>query len=545
MRTRVVATIACVLAIAGAGAGPARAAFTVTASQAAPADAAAGAHSDFTVALQFAGGDVRDLDISLPPGVLGDPAAAPLCPADAFAAGSCDAATRVGSVSAVVAALGIPLTEPGNVYNLAPGEGELARLGLTLRPLGGLLGRLNTEVGITARAADAGLDSHARGLPATFQGIDIDLQSLSLTLLGKAGAKPFMRNPTSCAPATTRVVATSHADEQATAEASFTPTACEAVEFSPQFDASVGAAGQTGERSHPPLGTVIQQDADEASIRSVRVALPKGVSTDLTRLAGACTEAQATAGTCPESSVIGTVTATTPLLATPLTGPVRLVASAAGALPQVDLELRGALSLRLRGAVDFADGRLVTTFDGIPDVPLSRFALDFTPDGALIANRDLCAGDPLQVDATLRSAGGVERTVQVAPLLTGCPRAPVLKATVGKVRRGRTGVTLRADGRGAALRTVTLTLPKTLTVRKGAKARRSPKSARARVRAHQVVLTLRGAGATTAKLTLPSRSVKVAKRLKAGATVALKARVALADTSRASVRQALDVTLRR
>lgn len=544
-RPRVLATVVCALILGALGAGPAQAAFTVTASQAAPADVAAGAHSDFTIALQFAGGDARDLDISLPPGLIGDPTAAPLCGAEAFAADTCDAATGIGSVAAVVTTLGIPVNARGTVYNLAPTAGELARFGLVLRPLGGLLGKIHSQVGVTARA-DGGLDSHARGLPSTFGGLDIDLQSLTLTLSGRIGTKGFMRNPTSCAPAVTHVVATSYADEQATVDASFTPTACEAVAFSPVFEAEVGTAGQTGQRSHPPLETIIRQDPDEASIRGVTVALPLGVSTDLTRLAGACTEPQAAAGTCPETSVIGSVTATTPLLAAPLTGPVRLVASAAGGLPQVDLDLKGALALRLRGAVDFAGGRLVTTFDGIPDVPLSRFELDFKADGVLIANRDLCAGrDPLRVDAKVRSAGGAERTIQVAPVLTGCPPPPGVAISLSKVRRGASGVILRVDGRGTPLKTAALTLPKALTIAKGTKARLSPGSATARVRAHQVVLTLRGKGAKTAKVTLPAGTVAVAKSLKKGAEVEMKTRVTFADTSRGAVAQDVEATLRR
>ncbi|HEX7095316.1 MAG TPA: hypothetical protein VF183_05500, partial [Acidimicrobiales bacterium] len=63
------------LTAALAGAAPAHAAFTIANPAAAPADVAAGAHADFRVHLEPQGGKIKDIDLHLPPGVIGDPQA--------------------------------------------------------------------------------------------------------------------------------------------------------------------------------------------------------------------------------------------------------------------------------------------------------------------------------------------------------------------------------------------------------------------------------------------------------------------------------------
>ena len=178
-------------ALACAPAADALAAFTVTVGQAAPADPAIGAHFDVTTSVSFAGGDVRDLVLSLPPGLVGNPNATARCPAATFAAGQCDAGTKVGRVSAQTVAVGVPLPVDGDVYNVEPQAGELARLGLVLRVAGGLLGSIQQPVSITARApGDYGLNATATGIAHQFAGIDIDLQTLTLTLFGGANGQP-------------------------------------------------------------------------------------------------------------------------------------------------------------------------------------------------------------------------------------------------------------------------------------------------------------------------------------------------------------------
>ena len=353
MRSRNWVIVAIVLALGLLPVPAARAAFGLTVDQAAPADVKAGANSDFTLKVSFTGGDPKDLEIALPAGLVGDVAAIPRCPLASFEADTCDATTKVGSADAKVVAAGglLPVDAPGDVFNIAPAGDEPARLGISLHPalVAVPLGRLAQQSEVRLRSSgDGGLTSTVKDIPNTSNGMDIDLQSLQLTLAGKPGPKTFMRNPTSCVPATTKVTSVAYTGETATGAASFTPTACDKLDFSPALAATLGAKGLTADHSHPPLTTAITQDPGEAGVRTVEVSLPAGVGPDITKLGSACPEANLVAGTCPASSVVGTATAVAPVIAQPLSGPVRLVAPP-GALPQIDVELDGPISLHLRG----------------------------------------------------------------------------------------------------------------------------------------------------------------------------------------------------
>jgi hypothetical protein len=88
---------------------------------------------------------------------------------------------------------------------------------------------------------------------------------------------------------------------------------------------------------------------------------------------------------CPAGSVIGSASATSPLLSRPLRGKVFFVKNvridpATGAerrtLPMIIAALRGEISINLRGASSVRGPKLVNTFADIPDAPVSRFSLN-------------------------------------------------------------------------------------------------------------------------------------------------------------------------
>src|SRR6266540_5720514 len=106
---------------------------------AAPADTQAGAHSDFHLHMNFISGQVKDLTIGLPPGMIGNPNATPKCSVAQLNADACPANTIVGAVTAnaTVTVVAVPVTVDvnGDLYNLDPQPGEPARFGIVLRPL--------------------------------------------------------------------------------------------------------------------------------------------------------------------------------------------------------------------------------------------------------------------------------------------------------------------------------------------------------------------------------------------------------------------------
>lgn len=123
-------------------------------------------------------------------------------------------------------------------------------------PFGSTLGKIYLPTTILVCASDGGLDSVVTDRPEVQNGFPLYTERLAFTLQGRpAGAvRPFIRNPTSCHPATTTVDATAY-DPATTVSrtSSFTPTACGALPFQPHVDAPVGARGLTARRAHPPV----------------------------------------------------------------------------------------------------------------------------------------------------------------------------------------------------------------------------------------------------------------------------------------------------
>jgi hypothetical protein len=455
-----------VIAVAGmALAAPASAlgAIGFTNLSAEPADTQAGANSDFTIGMGFTGSgpedSVRDLTIHLPPGLIGNPLATPLCTLAEFqtgSEGSCPDASQVGTVTvtaemSVLGLLNVPLPTPitGSIYNLEPQPGEPARFGIVLRALQFDLGPLNDLVlppikqqsAVELRESDLGLDTVLTDVPNTatvLPGVDgeIRITSQTLTLSGEIAGQGFMRNPTSCQEAVTRFDAVSHSDETATGEASFTPTGCENLPFAPAFSATIGAPGQTSPASKPPLTTVIGQTIQEAGMRRAEVILPPGVGADQTTLVNQCPTADFEGHTCPENSIIGSARAESPVQATPLTGTVSIVEPLTPGLPNLGLDLQGALPLQLRGNFVLSPGP-GNVFEGLPDIPISVFELAFDQGELVTISRNLCEPPLPLFSVTFDGHNGAHVTDQVPATVVGC--GPGSGKPTAKVKLTKTG----------------------------------------------------------------------------------------------------------
>src|SRR3954453_1487836 len=426
-------------------AAPAQADFTVTNVKAAPADTKAGGHSDFTLSFDLGGSEsIKDLDVNLPAGLLGNPNNAARCTQAQFDGDTCPAESQVGAQTVNVTVFGaLPSDASGVVYNLVPpaDKAEPAQLGIKLSPPIGGTQHLRSDVSI--RPSDSGLTSTIRGIPNNISGLPIHINSISLTLSAQSGPKkPVMTNPTSCDPAGTTLHAVGDGGGTADGQAGFTPTACDALPFAPKLSADVGETGQTKARAMPPLTTVIEQAPGEANSKSARVTLLTPLAPNVGALANVCSVADFDADKCPDKSVVGQATAVTPLLATPLKGPVRIVENP-GNLPKLVLYLNGLINIRLVGNIQLAAEGTETTFAGIPDVPLTRFQLDFIsgPSGLVGTTDDICKTKPsLKGEFTAHS--GKTSTVTSVATVKGCP--------TGGGGGGRGGGTKKAKPTGSA-----------------------------------------------------------------------------------------------
>ena len=489
-----VATVASLLA-AAILAPAAGAAFGLSGVSAAPASTAAGAHSDFSIQIGFTdpSDQVKDLTVHLPPGLIGDPtepvAGNPPkpCTAAELNQDDCPAATEVGSVTAAVdvhvldPVVVVPLTINGSIYNLVPHEGEPARFGIVLRPPLSdplpVLPKIIQQSAVRLRRSDLGLDTVLIDIPHQAAGLETDIKSLDLTLLGTAHGKPFMRNPTSCGAKTTGIDATSYANpgDVVSGQATFTSVDCEALPFTPALDAAITATGSRDAVTFPSLTTIVSQPDEQAGVRKVTVRLPDDIAADGTWItAGSehiCPTTDFVAGTCPPATIAGSAVADSPVLNEPLAGPVAIVEPAAGSVvPRIGLDLRGPLHIQLFGSFEIGGGNPGNTFDDIPDIPLSAFKLDFDADRLVVATRDLCSGEPPAFTVTFEGWNGATAGGDVAADVHGCGGAgakPTASLGLRNANSAHPKLKLTAKAGSTDLRRLSLKLPKGLRFANG------------------------------------------------------------------------------
>jgi hypothetical protein len=417
-------------------------ALTITGQSIAPTNTAAGAHSDVNIHVGFTGGQVKDLTIGLPPGLIGDPNATPLCSVDQLNGDACPLNTTVGHVvaNATVTVVAVPLTlnVQGDLYNLTPQPGEPARFGIVLRPVKGDLCAILHSLGLDSLCAvipnilppvilqsgvqlrpDYGLNTVINNIPNSTSGLDTTINSQDITLFGHAPGtgKPFMRNPTSCGSHMASFAATPYSGASDNKTASFNTTNCGALDFSPSFSAEVGGPGMTSNNVPTNATTAIDQDNDEAGLQQAHVFIPHDLAPNLNIFGNVCDPGAFTAGSCPSNSIVGAAIATSPLLSSPLAGNVMLVNSGS-TFPNIGLDLKGQLHLLLQGSLALDSS---VTFSGLPDIPIAHFSLAFGPSpGMLLANRDLCVPPPPNFHAEFHGWNGADTAVDSAAIVDGC-----------------------------------------------------------------------------------------------------------------------------
>jgi hypothetical protein len=401
---------------------------------------------------------LQNAKVSLPPGLTGKLPAVPACDVDAARANQCSDASQVGTAGVSVGTGPAPLVLPGKVYLTKGFGGGIAGLAVTVNTKVPALD-LGTVVVMSKLMLrpDTGIDVVTEDLPQTLQGIPTVYRSIDLTI-DKPG---FMQNATSCAPQTVGGTFTAVGGSQATSSAPYQATGCGNLPFAPKLTASVGSKGQTAANTHPPLNVTISQPAGQSAQRKTVVSLPSGIGVDLKNLSTVCTDAQLNGGACPAGSKIGTVTADTPLLPAALSGGVYLTQGARlGALPGIALDLG---IIRLKGTVGLGD-RLVTTFDSIPDVPLSKLTLNLTggSKAALKTTKDVCTTRPTVLADYAAQSGATFRQTANASVVGCAPsRTLTVRGSLKGIARKRPTLSLTVTST-KALKGLRVKLPSTL-----------------------------------------------------------------------------------
>jgi hypothetical protein len=243
---------------------------------------------------------------------------------------------------------------------------------------------------------------------------------------------------------------------------------CQSLKFKPKF--TVLTQGKTSKANGASLHVKVVSGRGQANIGKVKVDLPKQLPSRLTTLQKACVAAvfEANPANCPAASVVGTGTAVTPVLKSPLTGPAYLVSHGGAAFPDLEIVLQGeGITLILDGNTDIKKGITSSTFKSVPDAPISTFDLVLPegPHSVLAANGNLCkttktvtvtkrvsrrvhgrvvhslkkvkksVAEPLVMPTTIAGQNGavLQQTTNVA--VTGCAKAKARKA--GKHKKGK------------------------------------------------------------------------------------------------------------
>jgi hypothetical protein len=136
---------------------------------------------------------------------------------------------------------------------------------------------------------------------------------------------------------------------------------------------------------------VLQAKGGEANIARTAVALPRSEFLENAHIKTICTRVQFAANACPAESIYGYARAITPLLDQPLEGPVYL-RSSNNTLPDLVAALRGQVAIDLVGRIDSVNGGIRTTFESVPDAPVTKFVLTMQggKKGLLVNSIDLC-----------------------------------------------------------------------------------------------------------------------------------------------------------
>ena len=451
-----------------------------------------GAYTSSTLNLARADGQqyLSQVKTALPAGLVGEIPSVTLCGEPQAQAGSCSSASQVGVANVKVGAGSEPYEFQGPVYLTGPYNGAPFGLSIPVEAAAGPfdLGRVVTRAAISVDTY-TGRVIATSSLPTIVKGIPMRLRNVSVVV----NRPHFLMNPTYCGPLTTDSSLTSTFNATQSLSSPFQASGCNALAFKPSFAAASSA--RANKAGGAALQVSVTQPPHQANIRSVLTQLPLQLPSRLTTLQKACLEATFAANpfSCPDGSNVGSATAVTPTLATPLKGPAYLVSHGGAAFPDLEIVLEGSgVRVILVGNTDIKHGITTSNFAAIPDVPVTSFSLNLPmgPHSVLGVNGSLCAR-PLVMPTTITAQNGVQIKQNTRIAVAGCPikilrrriSHHVLILTVQTFAAGRLTVTGKdlKTARKSVRRAMTTTIRVRLSS-KGTAALRSHRRMKIRVR---------------------------------------------------------------
>jgi hypothetical protein len=413
----------------------------------------AGGYSPLTLAFsrQDNEQEISNLTVTLPPGLTARLAGVAKCSdaalqaakerpsgASEIASPSCPAASEVGTVQASAGAGSQPFTLGGKAYLTGPYNNAPLGLAVIIPAVAGPfdLGNVVVRTALHVDPNDAHVTAvsdplptivDAKGLDNVTDGFPVRMRSVTVSL----NRNTYTLNPTNCNPMAIGAAFTSTGGLTSIGSSRFQAGGCRELAFKPGFAA--GTQGHASKAKGTSLKVHITSSFGQANIAKVKVTLPKQLPSRLTTLQKACLDSvfEANPAACPQGSVVGTAVAHTPLLEQPFTGPAYLVSHGGAAFPDLEYVLESEhIKLILDGKTDIKKGITTSSFNTVPDAPVTSFETNFPAGPHSIlgtflpvkANYNLC-GQKLSMPTVITGQNGavVKQTTKIT--ISGCPKA--------------------------------------------------------------------------------------------------------------------------
>ena len=377
------------------------------------------------------GGELRNINVNVPAGIVGDPDAVPRCTRLALDASDygCPVASQVGFDRADIEGLGLLVNSP--VYNMVPPPGIAAQFAFDLIGVTVFL-----DAGVRT-GGDNGITVHVNDVPErniTFNSTTLwgtpaesshDMQREGVESTGEvcgpgngndcpAGVapKPFLTLPTSCqGPQEVTAEALGTWEDESllaplgrtmTQDSEGHPVGFTGCERLQPFKPEVSIAPDTT-YADTPAGLSVDVRLPQGlnpeglatpGLQGTTVVLPQGLVINPGQATGlqACQPSEEALGSlpdgevnegpasCPSASKVGTDEITTPLLPNKLQGSVYILSANPPNMQMLITASGEGVNLKLLGNIHLNEttGQLTTTFDKTPDLPFSDFKLSFS-----------------------------------------------------------------------------------------------------------------------------------------------------------------------
>ncbi len=399
-------------------------------------DPQAGAFTPFSLEIQNPDGNqaLSTLALRLPTGIAALLSSVSTCEEPEAARGQCGAQSLIGHSLASSGLGPDPIELPGSVYLTGPYGG--APFGIeVVTPakagpfdLGDVIVRSKIEVDPHTAAVTIASDP----FPTFIKGVPAQLKAISV----QVDRGNFEFNPTSCEPKRIEGSLSGANGGSQTISVPFQVQGCQNLPFKPEVKAQT--QGKSSKANGASLSLKFKDAKGQANVAKTLLTIPSTLPARLTTIQKACLAKtfEANPASCPEGSVIGSAIVHTPVLKSPLQGPIYLVSHGNAAWPDAELVLQGeGITVILDGQTAIKKGVTTSSFASVPDAPFESLEANLPegPHSALTANlpeRDhhsFC-GQKLQIPIVLSGQNGAQIQQKIAVSVQGCAQVKGQKA---------------------------------------------------------------------------------------------------------------------